>query len=134
MDVALSNVNPNETATIKVVTAYKCDLPSFGMLVNTERRTKVVGLDMHTILQNASKNASWFFWTLIKKRDPKTNLVVYAAKNKTESNRITKAFKELNEAGVIKRYKRGQYLISPKAFIPSGDAFDVVTLLWEQTK
>ena len=110
----------------------RVNLPSFGMLGNTERRTKVESIDMHTILQNASKNASWFFWTLIKLRSPSTNLAVFTPDAPAEAKKVTKAYQELNKANVLKRVRRGVYIINPKAYIPADQQFDVVLQEWNK--
>lgn len=131
MAVILTDLGLNEACKIKVTKEYKVNLPSFGMLGNTERITKVASLDMHSILQDLSRNSSWFFWTLIKKRNPKTNLVDFIPQNNLEAKKVTNAYKELRDLGVIKRVQRGVYIINPRAYIPSDNQFEIVQAHWD---
>ena len=119
MTQILGDVQPNETLVVDIHRKYKCDLPSFGMLGNTERRMKVDSIDMHGILKNASKGATWLFWEFIERRNPKTNKVRYLPTTTGERRKLTKAFKELHNKEVLKRIHRGEYLINPKSYIPA---------------
>ena len=131
MAVILTDIKVNETCKIQVTKHYKVNLPSFGMLGNKERITKVASIDMHSILQDLSRNSSWFFWTLIKKRNPKTNLVDFIPKDNLEAKKVTYAYKELRDLGVIKRVKRGVYIINPRSYIPSNNQFEIVQSHWD---
>lgn len=128
----ITDVFLDEHITIKVSKEYKCKLPSFGMLVNRERRTAVEGLNMHDILQNLSKGATFLFWDFIKKRNPNTNEVRYLPTDSAERRSLTKAYKELNQLEVIQRIRQGEYLISPLAYVPSNNNFDAVLEKWKE--
>lgn len=126
----LGDMQIGEVLTVKNHRVYKCNLPSFGMLGNTERRTKVDSIDMHHILKNLSKGATWLFWHFIENRNPKTNVVKYLPKDVSERRKLTKAYKELHINNVLKRIRQGEYLINPTSYIPSNDQFDVVKDKW----
>ena len=127
----LGDVNTGEKIEVSVYKKYKCNLPSFGMLGNNERRTKVSSIDMHGILKDLSKGSTWLFWRFIELRNPNTNIVIYIPKTTAERRKLTKAYKELNNLKIIKRVKQGEYLINPKAFIPAQDMFNDVKSIWD---
>lgn len=131
MTQIIGDIQPNETISVSIHKIYKCDLPSFGMLGNTERRTKVDSIDMHYILKNLSKGATWLFWEFISIRNPKTNIVKYLPKTIAERRKLTKAYKELNQQQLLKRVQQGVYLINPKSYIPADNKFDEVLIVWE---
>lgn len=124
MDVTITNAAVDEQLNLKVTRAYKVDLPSFGMLGNTERRTKVQSINMHSILKNLSKTSTYHFWLFIEQRNPRTNKVKYVPADNASAKRMTVAYKELNSLDVLKRVKRGEYMINPRAFIPSDNNFE----------
>jgi len=74
------------------------------------------GLEM--VLAVLPAPATWFFWNLVHKRNPDTNVSQFKAKDINESKRITKAYNELQNKDLIKRVKRQHYLINPKVIIP----------------
>jgi len=133
MATILSEVNCNEEIDIKINVRKKhlSNKPSFGMLVNTTRRSKVTGLDMHSILQNLSKGSTWIYWEFIENRDSTTNTVYYMPKTVADRRRLTKAYKELNKLQIIKRVRQGKYLINPDSFIPSDNKYEEVKILWQ---
>lgn len=127
----ITDIATDENVAIKVFKQHKCNLPSFGMLVNTERRTKVLGLNMPDILQNLSKTATFIFWKFVKERNPTTNTVKYLPSNVAERRVLTKAYAELHKLGILKRVKQGEYIISPRAYIPSNNTFDTTQAQWD---
>ena len=133
MTQVLSNVNVGESVEIHVRKQYKCNLPSYGRLCNKERWSKVDGVvDMHAYLKDASKTATWFFWSLIELRVHTSNVAKFIPSNPVEARKVTKAYKELKEAQILKRIRRGEYMINPKAFITDGnDNFDIMVATWD---
>ena len=125
----ITDVQVDEDFHLTVHKRYKHDLPSFGMIGNTERRTKVTSLDMPSILKDRSKNATWFFWTLVQNRN-NHNVANFIPKDKAQANLVSKAFKELHSMDIIKRIKRGEYLINPKAYLPPAVHFEEVNNQW----
>ncbi len=130
VNIKLTNVNPANEYDIKLLKKFRAYTPSFGMLGNIERNTKVPGINMHTILKNLSKNGSYHFWLFIENRNPKTNHVKYLPSTPKERRALTKAYKELRTLDVLKRVKQGEYLINPKSFIPAGDNFPDALTEW----
>lgn len=130
MDITITNAQINEQLNLQVSKKYKPSLPSFGMLGNTERRTKVTSMNMHEILKNLSKNSTYFFWLFVEERNPNTNHVQFIPADNAEAKRLTKAYKELHKLEVLKRVKRGEYLINPKAYLPHTEQFENVWTEW----
>ena len=133
MSQILTDIQDDEELCISVKKKYKYDLPSFGMIGTTERRTKMPSLDMHSILRDLSKNSTWFFWTLVQTRNPK-NLAKFIPVDNTQAKQVTKAYKELVSATLVKRVRRGEYLINPKAYFPRAELFEEVQTQWESIK
>jgi len=127
----IADIDVGHQLSMSIHKQYKCNLPSFSMLVNQERKTKVLGLDMHNILQKLSRGSTYIFWEFIKTRNAKTNIVKYLPKTTAERKALTKAYKELHDLEIIKRVRQGEYLINPLAHIPTSETFDDVKKMWD---
>ena len=132
MSNVIATVNIQEDCDITVVKRHKVNLPAFCMVGTGARRSRMSSIDMPVILQNASKAANWLFWTLVILKDPTTNKAALVAQNQPEMKQITKGYQELNKAGVVKRIRRGVYLINPKAHLPIPSHFDAILLEWNK--
>jgi len=132
MDISIQNADINEQCSFSITRKFKIDLPSFGMLGNTERTTKMPSIDMHTVLRDLSKVSTEYFWFFIQIRNPNTNEVTFIGASPKESKRFSKAYKELKDKQLIKRAARGVYVINPKAYIPQNQQFPIVLDRWEQ--
>ena len=92
--------------------------------------------DFAGTMGNLSKVASWFFWLLVSKRDYKTNEVHYLPSDMKERNRIQRAYPELYKLDLVRRVKRGVYMLNPGAVIPatSDNDFEPFFKKWDKFK
>lgn len=91
--------------------------PSFGNLTE--------------VMKEISKGAHWLLWSLLERRDDKTNICVLTPKNSAETARVARAYKELHKAKLVKRIRRSHYIINPAAFQPRTENYEEVFLKWE---
>lgn len=71
------------------------------------------------IISNLKPTAHNIFWKIVSSRNKNKNIGLYKPNTKTESNRLTRAYKELNQKELIKRIGQGQYLINPDVIVPT---------------
>jgi len=127
----LAEVRNGDRVTItKTKNQYKT--PSFQKIGGEmSYSTKIKGFcNLYSLLQDLSKQSTWFWWGLLKVRDLDTNICVFEAKDHLEAKKITIAYKELNLLGLIKRVSKQHYMINPKAFIPNAEVYDKVQAKW----
>ncbi len=82
------------------------------------------------VLIDLSKSGTWLLWTLIRKRNLKTNKTWFKPANKKEETRVTRAYKEISEHQLVCRIRRELYLINPKIAIPQFDDYYAVMDQW----
>ena len=90
----------------------------------------MTSLDMPSILKDRSKSATWLFWTLVQNRN-NHNIAKFIPEDNAQAKQVSKAFKELSSIDVVKRIKRGEYLINPKAYLPPAIHFKEVEARWD---
>jgi len=90
--------------------------------------------NLHDILQNLSSTATWFWWGLMKVRNPINNVAVMHAVNTQEARKISKAFVELHNHDLVKRIKHQHYMINPKAYLPILKHYEDVNTAWNLLK
>lgn len=133
LDMARDTLERNEPCTITVTRAFKTQKPCFEMIGSIKWNTKVKGMDMPTILGERSKVATWFWWKLIASRVSSTNEARFkpeGPRKAQDAQKVTKAYKELREANLVVRLRRGVYLINPNAYIPGGENYPIVNEQW----
>jgi len=133
MKVTLSaDMGRNEEIVYRRQAVKKANLPPFDCIGgNMKLKTKVEGFqDLYKVFKNMSKGASWMWWGLVNDRNYYTNESTLKAKDKAEEAKITRAYKELHEVGLIVRTMRQHYLINPKAMMPAFEEYDNVWSKW----
>lgn len=93
-------------------------------------RCQVEGLPCYAIFTNLSRMGHVVFWTLMAKREPINNIVEYIPTNSKDRSRMLTTYKELHDAQLIVRVKRGKYLINPRIYLPDNGSFDRVYKHW----
>ena len=88
-------------------------------------------MDMYAILKDLSKGGTYYFWLFVEKRVPATNEVAFIPADNAEAKRLSKAYKELHSLKLIKRVKRGEYLINPSAHLPTTSEYANVLAVWD---
>ncbi len=86
---------------------------------------------LFTKLKNLSKNATWFFWSLVESRRPTDNIAVFKACNTCESRKVSRAYKELCNLNIIKRIQQQHYIINPKVILPQKGKYQDVKNHWD---
>lgn len=84
----------------------------------------IKGIPLASILKTLSSSANWFFWTLQEHANRKSNRVTLEmlGLNETEKRRTHRAYKELEEKGLVVRDGlTSTFLINPKAVVPMGE-------------
>lgn len=109
-----------EELTIISKPIYKQKVPAFHCIGgNMEFKTSEAGYPkLYETLAGLSKGANNMFWTLMQTRKPATNECILQATTQSERNKLTKAYKELNNLNLIKRTKQNHYMINPRAIVP----------------
>ena len=83
------------------------------------------------IMLNMSPSANKMFWELIKHRNRVTNIAKLDPITKTDKNRTSTAYKELNKLLFIKRIAPKTYIINPMLLPPYKDRVDSVQQVWD---
>lgn len=86
--------------------------------------------ELFKTLATLSKSATWMLWTLADNYNPQTNIATLKAIDQSQSNKITKAYKELNSNKIIKRIKQNHYLVNPLVLIPDNGFMEPVKKHW----
>jgi len=132
----ITKVKQGQQARIKVSNEYKDILPPYKLIgrngINMKHGIKVDGIDIAPILQNLKTASTWLIWELEQKRNPFNNEAVYIPTTETEKSRVKAGYKELREVGLVKRIRRGTYILNPKAFIPHPtEEYVTVKNIWD---
>lgn len=129
----LTDINSDEVAIVTTRKKNWEGTPSYDCIVgNMEYQTRVPGYrDLYTVIQNMSKQTAWLWWEFVKTRDRYTNEVKYTAESYVDKRRLTVAYKELLQLGLVRRIRRQLYMISPLAYLPEQGQFNVVKDKWE---
>lgn len=130
----LCELNDNEVISIeKSRKGTRYSVPAYDCIGgNMDYNTKEQGFEnLYSILEQLSKTATWFWWRLVQERNRRTNIATYKAKSAKESVKISAAYSELYEKGLIVRVRQQQYLINPKAFIPEFSKYVEVQEHWD---
>lgn len=79
----------------------------------------LVGFNLMDAVLNFNKEEQWFFKLIHDAMDYETNLASLAAFefNKTNQNRMSKAYQSLKEKNLVRRVKKGVFMINPEAII-----------------
>lgn len=73
------------------------------------------------LIKIKSAGAHALYWSLVKARNPQTNIVKYVAATPSDRVKLTRSYKELKAMDMLKRIKRGHYMINPKDVVPEKD-------------
>lgn len=93
--------------------------------------TTVIGLDfLPIILLDLHDNARQLLYTLILSRELITNQAQYKVQGAKEKSRLTRAYKQLYEKGLVKRVKNTWYMLNPNAIIPYFDEHTNLVNKW----
>jgi len=84
----------------------------------TEFDPVLIGTAWMQELQTITPTARWLFWSVAGTLDKATNVAVLKPQTKTEANKLSRAYKELNQKGMMIRIKPAHYIINPTAVIP----------------
>lgn len=132
-DSTLLIVNPDENLIItseKKKTRSK--LPPFTMLGRGEYMNSKHGYPSLSILLNLNRAEQWFLSHLFNSFNINTNLAVFpnTGLNPTEIKRKASAYKSLNAKDFVKRTKKGEFMINPKAII-SPNHYEKLQIEWD---
>lgn len=96
--------------------------------------SRIQGLNMLKILKNCSGSGGWLFWSLVEKRNVKTNVALLknADLTRTEQKRLRRAYTELHNLDLVRRIRQNHYLINPKALLPTNETYNTVWTNWEK--
>jgi len=86
--------------------------------VETEFNPVLVGTAWLQELQTMTPTARWLFWSVASTLNKATNVAMLKPQTKTEANKLSRAYKELNQKGMMIRTKPAHYIINPTAIIP----------------
>lgn len=93
--------------------------------------TMVLGAEYaSTILLDLSDNSRKMLYTLIQNRNLQTNEVQYRVQGAKDKCKLTRAYKELNSKGLVKRIRNTWYMINPKAVIPRFENYKNLAYKW----
>ena len=85
---------------------------------------------LDTLSKCSSMKSIQFFNQIHLVYDYSTGLSVITTQNQTERNQVSRAYKELNSLGLVKRVKRSHYIINPRMYL-NFELFDSLCLLWD---
>lgn len=87
------------------------------------------GFPMPEIFQKLSHNATALFWLLVENRNPANNKAIILSKSLTayQQKSNSKAFKELRKFDLVRKVKKQEYILNPRAYLPKFDFFEEVT-------
>lgn len=88
---------------------------------------------LYRTLGGLSKKANEMFWTIVEVKDYRTNTGKLKATNRSESVKISRAYKELRELDLLRRVKQNHYMINPRAMVPV-DSFPECKIKYAQLK
>lgn len=96
--------------------------------------THAEGLDFFDTLKEVSNDpAIHLISDLLSYKDSITNIAVLpVGLEQSDRNKQSKAYKHLNQLGLVTRVKRGHYLINPRFVPPYPEYYDSVCLHWIQ--
>jgi hypothetical protein len=102
--------------------AYKSKTPNYFRIGNgTMNKQGTFAIDLITEVAMASK-AGQFLLLAIKNNIIYDNnyspVVKVIAETKHQKNMLSAGYKEMHEKGLVRRVKRGHYMINPNALIP----------------
>jgi len=124
-DVGDDLIITRRKANNETVPAYSC----IGGNMTCQTREKSYP-DLFGVLKELSKSAAWLFWSLVEKRNTRTNISVFKAKNAVEARKITIAYQELHTLNIVLRIKQQHYLINPKVMLPEKNEYMNVKIHW----
>lgn len=79
----------------------------------------MVGLDWLSVLMlDLKPTGHYLFWYMARNRDTDSNIAILRPQTKTEANRLSRAYKDMNQKNLVKRVEPAHYLINPSAIIP----------------
>jgi len=96
---------------------------------------KIKGFPMATVLKDLSLSATWLYWSLIERRNPRTNeaILLAASLNQTDKNKVSRGYKELLAKNMVKRIKKEHYFLNPATAIPDPkNLAEAVTAEWNK--
>ncbi|MDZ7685263.1 MAG: hypothetical protein U5O39_09905 [Gammaproteobacteria bacterium] len=91
-------------------------------------------MDVCKVLAELSGKSARIFWLFVGLRDIETN-VIRTDRGRLpprDEKRISRAYKELEEAKLVVRLYRGRYLINPRAVLPKFEGYETVWSNWVQ--
>jgi len=130
-----TNLPDNEDLVISKVGKGNESVPAYSCIGgNMDYKTRTKGYpELFSILKNVSKIGTWFFWSLMEERRSKTNEAIFRAKDLAESQKVSRAYKELYSLDLVRRVKQQHYLINPKVMLPAKGQYIEVLTKWEST-
>lgn len=92
------------------------------------------GMDIFETLKMITTDPSiHLFSDLVMAKDSITNIAeAPTGLNQVERNKLSKAYKHLNQLGLVVRVKRGVYLINPRLSPPYPEYYEQACLHWIQ--
>lgn len=114
-------INHNEQITITTSAKNKGNKPVFMMIGKPVKiRGKTPGFPLVKAMLKFNKEEQWFFDLIFDCLNPETNQsdITHFEFNSTEVNKISRAYKPLKEMDLVKRVKKGIYMINPTAIVP----------------
>jgi hypothetical protein len=128
MNEVTVEIKHNEEIIINTRTKHRNNKPVFMMIgVPAKIRNRTPGFPLMETLIQLNKEEQWFVGLLWKHINPETNEcdLSHYEFNSTDTSKVSRAFKPLKELGLVKRIKKGIYLINPTAIIPPTTYEDV---------
>lgn len=131
-------VNVSQGEEVYIGTKRKQTSPPFwklgGNMGYNRSRFPVYDGDLIDTMKNITKGANWMFWSLLETRSDKTNIAILTPQDPTETQKVTRAYKELSNKDIIKRVRRSHYIINPAVIQPRIEHYEEVYLKWCDTK
>jgi len=109
------------------------DVPAFlaiGVAMYYETKRKGYP-KLEEVLRDLSKGATWLLWELVRKKNQYSNISHLAAEDQADMVKITRAYKELEGLGIVKRVSKQKYFINPLVIYPKFDRFEEVLEAWK---
>lgn len=126
--IAVKGLEKNEKAVITIETVTKSKKPNYFMIGNgTMNKHKIQSINLVSVTAKASAPARELITTILDLMvfDPSTQSTIFVVNPiptiHIQPQTLKKGYKELHALDIVRRVKRGYYMLNPNAIITDYD-------------
>jgi hypothetical protein len=123
----------DEELVITTRNKSRSDKPVFMMIGSPVKvRNRPSGFPIMKTMCEFNKEEQWFFKLLLDNLNTDTNMcdISHIEFTSTEIPKVSRAYRPMFELGLVKRFKKGIYMINPTAIIPP-TSYEEVQARWD---